>query len=75
MNLNKKWTKDTWKRAGRTFIQSAIGYIAVNLAFVDFSADKDVITHALIGLCVSTFAAGLAGVMNLESTTETESEE
>ena len=56
----------TWiKRALRTFIQTAAGYIAVNIAAVDFT-DTSIIKTAVIGLCVSATAAGLAAVMNLK---------
>lgn len=69
-----KWTSKTWKRAGRTFLQAIVSYIAVNLFVVDFSASKDVIKSALIGLCVSALASGLAGVMNMENQIESEGE-
>lgn len=59
-------TKETAKRAGRTFLQTAIGYIAVNLSIVDFSAGADVIKSALCGVAVSAIAAGIAAVMNRE---------
>lgn len=65
-------TKETAKRAGRTFIQAAIGYIAVNITVVDFSGGSDVIKSALCGLAVSAIAAGIAAVMNREKTTESE---
>lgn len=58
--------KETIKRAARTFLQAAVGYIATNLAIYagEFS-DMNVLKTALIGLCVSAVAAGLAAVMNL----------
>lgn len=69
-------TKETAKRAGRTFIQTACGYIAVNIAVVDFSGGKDVVKSALCGLMASAVAAGIAAVMNRErSKTESESVE
>ena len=37
MNFLKK---NCVKRAIRTFFQTAIGYLAVNVAVVDFSADR-----------------------------------
>ena len=56
----------TWiKRALRTFIQTAAGYIAVNIAAVDFT-DTSVTKTAVVGLAVSATAAGLAAVMNLK---------
>ena len=61
-----KFTKETWRRALRTFLQVAVSYIATNLFVVDFTAESKVLTSALIGLAVSAGAAGLAAVMNLE---------
>lgn len=51
------------KRALRTFLQTAIGYISVNLATVDITAKS-----AITGLAVSAIAAGLAAVMNYKET-------
>ncbi len=67
---NIKWTKETAKRAIRTFGQAAVGYIVANLTVVDFSSGRDVAKSALIGLCVSAFAAGLSAVMNLQKKEE-----
>lgn len=54
----------TWiKRSIRTFLQTAVGYISVNLAMVDFS-DTQVLKTCLIGISVSAVSAGLAAVMN-----------
>jgi hypothetical protein len=61
-----KFTKETWRRALRTFMQAALAYFTANLCVVDFSAEGDILTSALVGLLVSTLAAGLAAVMNLE---------
>ena len=49
------------KRALRTFLQTAVGYIAVNIAATDLS-----VKSAIIGLAVSAVAAGVAAVMNLK---------
>lgn len=49
------------KRAVRTFIQTAVSYIAVNVVTVDFS-----VKSAVVGFVVSTAAAGMAAVMNLK---------
>ncbi len=59
-------TRETIKRAARTFIQAIIAYLAVNLAVVDFTAEKQVIKSALIGLAVSALSAGISAVMNLQ---------
>lgn len=61
-----RFTKETARKAARTFLQTALGYIAVNLAVVDFTADKKIVESALIGLAVSAVAAGIAAAMNLE---------
>ena len=61
-----KITKETLRRAGRTFVQAAVSYIAVNIAIIDFNAAEDVLKSALIGLAVSAMSAGIAAVMNLE---------
>lgn len=57
----------TWiKRSLRTFVQTAVGYVTVNLAVVDFTADGQALKTAVIGLCVSAISAGAAAVMNLK---------
>ena len=65
-----KFTKETARRAARTFCQAFAGYIVVNIVVVDFTADESVVKSALIGLGVSAFAAGLSALMNLESGAE-----
>ena len=60
-----KFTKETLLRALRTFFQSALAYIAVNAVLCDFSEGQTA-KSALTGLTVSSVAAGLAAVMNLE---------
>ena len=49
------------KRALRTFLQTAVGYIAVNIATTDLS-----VKSAVLGLAVSAVAAGVTAVMNLK---------
>lgn len=49
------------RRALRTFLQTAIGYIAVNIATTDLS-----VKSAVLGLAVSAVAAGVAAAMNLK---------
>lgn len=63
---NIKFTKETCKRAARTFIQSAIAYIGVNIVVIQFNDDKEYMKSALIGLCISAIASGISAVMNLE---------
>ncbi|MBQ3970473.1 MAG: hypothetical protein II685_08345 [Clostridia bacterium] len=55
----------TWvKRAIRTFIQAAVGYLAVALPTIDFEGDG--VKAALIGIGVSSVSAGLAAIMNIK---------
>ena len=61
-----KMTRKTLNRALRTFLQTALGYVAVNIAVLDFSQSGTVLKSALTGLAVSAVAAGLAAVMNME---------
>ncbi len=56
--------KNWIKRAVRTFVQTAVGYITVNIVAVDWSADRSVIKTAVVGVGVSAIAAGMAAVMN-----------
>ncbi len=69
-----KFTKETAKRMLRTFLQTAAGYIAVNLMTIDFTAAKDMLTSALVGLAVSAVSAGLAAIMNLQTASDGEAE-
>ena len=64
-----KFTKETARRALRTFIQAAVGFIASNVVLqVSGVAWDDISTikSAVIGLIASALAAGAAAVMNLE---------
>ena len=62
------------KRALRTFLQTAVGYIVTNLAMyfgnMDFG-NEDLLKKAVCGLAVSAVAAGLSAVMNLDKKTDT----
>ena len=53
------------KRALRTFLQTAMGYIAVNIAATDLT-----VKSAVLGLAVSAVSAGVAAVMNLKEEVE-----
>ena len=64
-----KFTKETVRRALRTFIQAVSSFIAANIVFqisgVDWT-EKNTIRAAAFGLLMSALAAGIAAVMNLE---------
>ena len=59
-------TKTTLKRAVRTFIQSALAYITVNVVYINFTDDKVSVKSAVTGLVVAAVSAGISAVMNLE---------
>lgn len=59
-------TKTTLKRAGRTFIQSALAYITVNVMCINFTDDKVSVKSAVTGLLIAAVSAGISAVMNLE---------
>ena len=59
-------TKTTLKRAGRTFIQSALAYITVNVMYINFTDDKVSVKSAVTGLLIAAVFAGISAVMNLE---------
>ena len=59
-------TKTTLKRAGRTFIQSALAYITVNVMYINFTDDKATVKSGVTGLLVAAVSAGISAVMNLE---------
>ena len=69
-----KFTKETLKRALRTFIQAAIAYIVAHLAIIDFTDTEEVIKRALVGVIVSAIAAGIAAIMNIEKVEEDKSD-
>lgn len=55
------------KRAIRTFGQAALGYVAVNVVTLDFSA-----SNAVKGFIISAIAAGISAAMNIEKNQEVE---
>lgn len=67
-----RFTKESVKRALRTFLQAVIAYICVHVVLIDFSDQSESLKIVLIGLGVSAVAAGLSAVMNLEKKEETD---
>jgi hypothetical protein len=58
----KNWVK----RAIRTFVQSAVGYVAVAVPAIDWtSSGRATLKTALVGLGVSAVSAGISAVMNI----------
>jgi hypothetical protein len=58
--------KNWLRRALRTALQTAVGYLAVAVPNIDWSTEKSVLKTTLIGIGVSAVSAGLAAAMNLE---------
>jgi len=58
--------KNWLRRALRTALQTAVGYLAVAVPSIDWSTEKSVLKTTLIGIGVSAVSAGLAAAMNLE---------
>lgn len=59
--MREFFKREPVKRAIRTFIQAAAGYIAVHVATLDFTTDR-----AIVAFIAAALAAGLAAIMNLE---------
>jgi hypothetical protein len=57
--------KEWLKRALRTFGQAAIGYVVAVVPTIDYQ-NTSVLKTTLIGLLLSSIAAGLAAVMNMD---------
>lgn len=62
--------KESIYRATRTFLQTSIGYLAVNIALVDFTTEKQAMKSVLIGVLISSVSAGIAAVMNVKKEEE-----
>lgn len=57
---------ETLRRALRTFLQAAVGYVVTNVAIITAGYQEGTLTKAIIvGFVGSAVAAGLAAVMNL----------
>lgn len=61
-----KFTKETWRRAWRTFLQVAIPMLLANIASLPLTDGREAVKLALISAAVTATATGLAAVMNLE---------
>jgi hypothetical protein len=57
----KNWVK----RALRTFVQAAVGYACVAVPAIDWSNGGATVKNTLVGIGVSTLAAGISAVMNI----------
>ena len=66
--------KETIRRALRTFLQAALGYIVTNVTLVTMGYEAAEVRSALVGLFTAAIAAGLAAVMNLPAKNDEEAE-
>lgn len=59
--------KEMLKRALRTFLQAALGYVAANIVYIVSSSPDnfDYMKNTVMGLVISAAAAGLSAVMNI----------
>ena len=57
--------KDWQKRALRTFVQTAVGYVCTAAVTIDWSADKAVIKATVLGILTSAIAGGISAAMNI----------
>lgn len=68
-----KW-KETIVRAVRTFLQAAVGYVAANLALIEWT-DETALKKGVTALITAAVACGLAAIMNLPEKHENTPEE
>ena len=61
-----RFTKESLRRALRTFLQAFFGYFVMSAEHIDFSTPKETLYTMLVGIGVSGLAAGLSAVMNME---------
>ena len=58
--------KEMLKRAGRTFLQAFIGFVAVNLtASFTGITNSEMLGETVVAFIASAVAAGIAAVMNM----------
>ena len=57
--------KDWQKRALRTFMQTAVGYVCTAIVTVDWGADKAIIKATVTGIIASAIAGGISAAMNI----------
>lgn len=71
-----KFTKESARRALRTFIQAFLGVLATNVTYLstlDWELDTKTIVITIVAQVVApALSAGLAALMNMESDTEGE---
>lgn len=65
----RKFTKNTLKRALRTFFQAFFACFTADIVGVDFANGGGALKNELVKLGISALSAGIAGLMNLEEQT------
>lgn len=61
-----KFTKETWRRVGRTMIQVGIPIFLENIALLRVQDGKNAIINGILSACVLALSAGIAAWMNAE---------
>ncbi|MCQ2077019.1 MAG: hypothetical protein MJZ20_08380 [Bacteroidaceae bacterium] len=61
-----KFTKETWRRVWRTFIQAFLASIIGTVSLVDTTDHDTLIKSLIFVVVVPALAAGIAAIMNLE---------
>lgn len=70
-----KFKNDIKERMLKTFIQSLLGYIAVNIWLIDFNNEREVILNSCLALIIAGVSSALCVMMNLETNNEINIEE
>lgn len=62
-----KITKQTLIKSFKTFLQAAIAYVCVNISSFNYEEQEGARKAALMTFAVSSVAAGICAVMNIET--------
>ena len=65
----RKFTKNTLKRALRTFFQAFFACFTADIVGVDFANGGGALKNELVKLGICALSAGIAAIMNLEEQT------
>jgi len=65
-----KFTKQTFRKVYRTFIQAFLGSVVGTIALVDFTNKEALKQSIIIVVIIPAVSAGVAAVMNLEEGAE-----
>lgn len=66
----RRFTKETWRRALRTFWQAFFASIVGTVALVDTTDEEALLKSVIFVVVVPALSAGIAALMNLEESYE-----